>query len=262
MKQYDLFYYYFLLILLTLNAIDILAQTSDNRVIDSRSGIEIVFEIDADMFPYTWNNAPVNASVSPLDEQEIERSAKVVLDALSKYPVQLLKKNLNRVYVLKKLEFYGHSFGGTNSKDRVFLSNRGIQFGYTNLYLEQLFHAEFSSILLRNYSHLFQENQWRAANSRDIQYGNSGVTALKNKKTSEKFDTLLNQKGILNEYALSKLENDFNAFAKNIFKSKIQFWNLCAAHRRLEKKLELIVAFYGQLDGAFTLEYFKEKSVL
>jgi len=63
----------------------------------------------------------------------------------------MLAANLKAVYFLKEMAFFNTPFGGTNSADNLYLTSNGITLGYTNDYIEQTFHHEFSSILFRNH---------------------------------------------------------------------------------------------------------------
>ena len=230
------------------------------RVLDRRSGVEIVFVVEYEMFPNSWRQKAVNPQVSPLDSLEIDRSTGIILQALAKYPISLLQKYLKRVYVLKSLTFYGSNFGGTNSNDQVYLTNQGIKKGYTREYVERVFHAELSSILWRQYHHLFNRKQWCKAGHKSIKYASSGVPALQKGQISESYNKTLHEMGFLNEYATSTLENDFNAFAKNIFKADPYFWMVCFKNPRLKKKLRLIVTFYSKLDPQFNMRFFRKIS--
>lgn len=229
------------------------AQT---RVTDQRTGIPIIFSADGKIFPDSWYSARIDAKGESLDKSEYERSREVVQRALLKYPVSVVQENLKAVYVLHRIEFFGSSFGGTNSSDVVYLSNRGKSKGYNDFYLEQLFHAEFSSILLRNKPNLFSESLWKNCNAQGFKYGKGGVAALKKGSDSEHFDEKLNRMGVINQYSVSSLENDFNAFAKNLFLPEEGFAQLLETYPLLRKKRNLLIEFYLQIHAAFTKEFF------
>jgi hypothetical protein len=81
--------------------------------------------------------------------------------ALKKYPTSALQKELKAVYFLKSMKFYNIGYGGTNSNDALYLTNNGEMLGYTELYLEQTFHHEFSSILYRNHPSFWMKQYGR-----------------------------------------------------------------------------------------------------
>lgn len=225
---------------------------------DIRTGVKIIFIAEGKIFPPSWYSKKINAQGVSLDTCEYLRSKKVIMATLQKYPTELLQKNLSTVYILKHIAFFDQPYGGTNSNTSIYLSNDGIKNGYTDFYLEQLFHAEFSSILLRNNKKALNKRTWIKNNSDGFEYGNGGVDALKENKDSELFDSTLNKSGFINEYALSSFENDFNSFAKNIFLPKSGFDLLIERHKKLNNKRKLIIKFYSRLDKSFTEDFFNQ----
>lgn len=225
---------------------------------DARTGITISFITDAEMYPESWRGGAIKGEATSLAETEYERSKSIVNNALNKYPVEVLTEHIKKVYVLDEIRFYGLRYGGTNSLDAVYISNRGLNSGYTDRYVEQLFHAEFSSILLRNLSYHLNQTTWEACNDESFTYGGSGMEAIKNKKAGEDFDPDFHRLGLLNQYASSNFENDVNSFAKNIFNPKPGFWDAIDQYPRIQCKIQLIISFYSQIDPSFNEEYFKK----
>ncbi len=234
---------------------------AQHTFIDERSAIVIKFSGEGKIFPAGWYSSSISPKTNSLSSREYSRSRNIILRALSKYPVEVIQKNINAVYVLHSLELYGQRFGGTNSSDTIYLSNQGSRVGYSDFYIEQLFHSEFSSILLRNYSHLFDNAKWESQNSSDFEYGKGGVDALKKGEFDETFNKSLNEAGLLNQYATSSLENDVNAFAKNLFLPRKSFGELIRNHERIQKKRKLLIKFYNQIDNSFTEELFDSSQI-
>lgn len=238
-----------------------ISDVKAEKIIDARSGVEIIFTAEDGMFPYTWYSGDIKGKAVSLDSSEIIRSTEIVKKALSKYPVDVIKKNLDKIYVMKSLEFYGVIYGGTNTKNIVYIANNGIGTGYTNDFIERIFHEEFSSVLLANYPDAFNKIKWAGINEHDFKYSCvNGYEALKSGNDSEEFNDILNEKGFLDEYGMSTLENDMNSFAKNMFMAKPNFWRIVPKNNRLSMKLELVVNFYHKIDKTFTLDYFKKIS--
>jgi hypothetical protein len=222
-------------------------------------GVEPDFSGTKDILPESWLTPAINGKVVPLDSSEFERSTAIVLKALNKYPVDVVRKHLTKICVVKYLEFYGQEYGGTNSTSTIYISNKGAALGYTDFWIEQAFHSEFSSILFRNFSFLFDEAKW-TSNNVDVYYGASGTDALKNGKASKKFDFELNRRGILCEYGMASLEEDFNTFAENLFLSSTGFWEIGKLQKRIKKKVNQVVQFYNLIDDHFTEDYFRKVS--
>lgn len=245
------------LILLFITSFSYLLVAQDT-LIDKRTGISIIFSAKGKIFPEGWYSEKINGKGKSLDTIEYERSIKVIEKSLLKYPTKVIQQNLTSIYILNYLEFFGQPFGGTTSSNRVYLSNKGRNKGYTDHYIEQLFHAEFSSILLRNHKANFDEDKWKRLNPTNFKYGSGGVNALKKGKSSEQFDDQLNKMGFINEYATSSLENDFNSFAKNIFLPKKGFDEVFETYENINKKRTLIIDFYHKIDSNFNDQFFNK----
>jgi hypothetical protein len=228
-----------------------------NTYIDDSTGVKFVFNVEKSMFPSSWYKGKINAKVEALDTTEIERSVKVLKLAMSKYPPGLISKNLKKIYVLKNLEFYGVGYGGTYSDDIIYLANSGKQDGYTDDFIERGFHEEFSSVLLQNYSGYFDKVQWNEINGPEFKYGCvNGYEAIESGNASEKFEEKYNEMGFLDQYATSTMENDLNAYAKNIFCPRENFWDLVQKYRKLDAKLRIVIDFYAKIDPMFNFNYF------
>jgi hypothetical protein len=229
--------------------------------VDARSGVEIIFDATDPIFPQSWYDSPSNAEIKTIEsDEDISRSLKIVKKALLKYPVDVLKQNLNKVYVMYDIEFYGVGYGGTYNGSDVYITNQGLSNDYDDIFVEQLFHAEFSSILFHNYKKYFDKFAWKEANDPDAEYGEGGYEAIKSGVDSEEFKEEINELGFLTQYGMSDMENDFNSFAKNIFIADPGFWELFAKYKRLDKKLDLILDFYKSVDPLFTIDYFRKVS--
>ena len=55
---------------------------------------------------------------------------------MDKYPTDVLKENLESIYIVQKLNFCGVSAAGTNSRNKIYLANNGLSGGYTNDFIE------------------------------------------------------------------------------------------------------------------------------
>ena len=205
---------------------------------------EIIFTADGDIFPSEWYGTDIDAKAENLSEDEIERSKRIIISALDKYPIQFLKYNLKSVYVLKSMSFFGVNYGGTNSVDCVYVANDGEDMGYTDIIIEQEFHHEFSSILFFKYGYIFNESGWRQVNPAGFEYFDEvtgGAGAIKEGRASQEFDPKAHEAGFLYEYAQSTVENDFNSFAENIFMGNENFFETVERYEKLKMKLGLIV---------------------
>jgi hypothetical protein len=232
-----------------------------DRVIDARSGVEIIFVTESGMFPTNWYGGTIKGSAVSLDESERQRSVDILKKAMVKYPVDVLKKTLKKIYVLKDLNFFGVGYGGTNTDYKVYVVNEGLSNGYDDNFVEKLFHAEYSSVLFNMFPDYFNAKAWQKMNPDGWKYtGTTGAEAIRDGESSESITDKYNSQGFLNQYSQSTLENDFNAFAKNIFCCDETFWNTVEKYRGLVVKLYLAVDFYHKINPAFTEDYFRKLS--
>jgi hypothetical protein len=226
-------------------------------------GVAVVFSYSTSIFPDSWRTAEINAHGEPIAPGEIERTKNISIVALYKYPVSLLAGNLKGVYYLKSMNFYNTPFGGTNSSDNLYLTNDGFSSGYTNDYLEQTFHHEFSSILFRNHPEYLDTAAWNKANMPGFIYNDpgEGVGAIQKNQSSQDIDTILCRKGILTQYALSAMENDLNTLAQNLFCPDKDFWKTVDKYPRVKIKVMLLINFYNKFNAAYTERYFRRMNV-
>lgn len=223
-------------------------------------GVLVSFRYSLSIFPSSWQTAPVSAAGTAIDASEIKRSKLVIARALNKYPVATLEANLKKIYFLKSMEFFGVGYGGTNSTAELYLTNDAAKNGYTDTYIEQSFHHEFSSILFRNYTSRLDTVAWKKANIAGFDYNDpeAGVGAIRNNESSQELDSVLCRKGFLTQYAYSSLENDVNTVAQNLFTPEENFWAYAEKFPRIKQKVKLLIAFYNKINPVFTEAYFRK----
>jgi len=225
-------------------------------------GVPVQFSYTELIFPESWRISPINGRGESLGSEEINRSKHIIDKALRKYPSSILKTNLNAVYVLKSIKFYDVGYGGTNSTGDVYVTNNGTAMGYTDIYVEQTFHHEFSSILIRNYPQLLDTAAWSKINISGFDYNDpeNGVGAIRKNESSQELDTALCAKGFLTQYALSGLENDINTVAQNLFTPSPGFWTIVDSFPRISEKTKKLIQFYNMIDPAFTETFFRDQA--
>ena len=222
--------------------------------------VRIEFNYSPSIFPAEWQQSPINAAGEMIDNLEVSRSLMVTVKALEKYPIEMLSLNLRAVFWLKKMSFYSVGYGGTNATYALYLTNDGERMGYTDNYLEQTFHHEFSSILFRNYPNLFDTISWKNANEKNFVYNDpeDGVGAIRNNASSQDLDTQICARGMLTQYAMSSIENDVNTFAQNLFAPSAGFWEIVDRYPRIKRKTRLLISFYNRINPVFNEYYFRK----
>lgn len=249
------------IILSVLLLVTLITVNAKNYVVYERTGLIINYSTSDDMFPESWRGGDIEGQAEDLDESEYHRTMEIIFKALDKYPVEVINENLKCIYVFKYMEFYNQSFGGTNSTEIVYLTNKGPKHGYSDTYLEQLFHAEFSSILLRNFAGTDYEEKWSTYNVKDFIYGSGGVKELKTGKAGLDYSEVYFNTGFLYEYGMSGMENDFNSISKNLFLPHHKFWSEALDHDIIRDKVLLTLKLYHQIHPDFTINYFREFAV-
>ena len=240
----------------TILAAVVLQQNPSLAAKSTRTAVPVLTRVESNMFPSSWTNASVRATAQPLDPSEVDRSVNILKHAMDKYPSRVIQQNLRKVYVCQKLMFYGLSYGGTNSADSLYLANRGKNFGFSDQFLEESFHHEFSSILLRNYYDIFDADAWSSCNG-TMKYRVDGTQAVREGTASTHYDSKFNQQGFLAQYATASLEEDFNMMAEGLFSGSRKYWQTIDAYPRLKHKMQAIVNFYHRLDPVFTEARFR-----
>lgn len=219
--------------------------------------VPVLTQASPDMFPVSWRERDVRARAQSLEREEVLRSMDALSAGMDKYPQWLIRRNIRRVFVMRSLNFYGLAYGGTNSLDTLYLANKGREYGFSNRYLEESFHHEFSSVLLRNYSSRFEKAGWLKANAPGFRYLGDGTTAVKNGLAGTEYAAEWHRLGLLCEYGAASVEEDFNTFAEGLFAGGKSFWRVVDSYPRVKEKARAAIRFYQSLDAEFTEETFR-----
>jgi hypothetical protein len=108
-----------------------------------------------------------------------------------------------------------------------------------------IMHAEFSSILLKNYG--FPSDEWQAINKPSWRYFGSGSEMLGEKGLYDQTEELLAE-GFLSRYSQASLEEDFNVFADWVFTKPDRLRELASTYERIRKKYQVVIKFYKSID--------------
>ncbi len=211
-----------------------------------------------EIFPEAWRGGKVAASGEMLPDHRREESLRVMDSALAKYPAEVLQEHLRMVYLLGELRYHGVITSGTNSKTCVYVKIGSPEKGFTPRHNEAVFHAEFSSILLRNRPEFLDQTAWKAANPPGFTYLGNGVDAVRQGKARTTLDDSLNACGFLSEYGQSTLENDFNSFAARLCTGDAALWKIAIQHSAIQRKLSLVLRYYQQIHPKLEEKHFRQ----
>lgn len=239
-----------LLLATTLHAADAVIVLRDQPV-------RVATSSSAAIFPESWRGGNVAASGEALPAGRRGEALRVMDAALAKYPAEVLRRHLHALYLLGELRYNGVVTSGTNSRTAVYVKIGPLEKGFTSRHNEGVFHAEFSSILIRNRPQFLDQDAWKAANPPAFTYLGNGVDAVKQGKARTNLNAILNARGFLSEYGQSTLENDFNGFASRLWTGDIPLWQLARQHPAIQRKLALVLRFYQQLDPRLDEAFFR-----
>jgi hypothetical protein len=223
------------------------------KSIKDKYNVNVYYKDSKTYFPEFWKTKEINPKFVSISSKELKRFPKILDKALSIYSLDNIHKNLKSIYLSKNIIFYNISFGATNFTDSIYLTSNGIENNYTDSYLINLFHHEFSSIFLRNYK--FPEDEWNSWNPRNFSYGNGGVDALKNKQDSLQGNEDLYKIGLLSEYSKSAFEEDFNVYSGLILGNPKEFYELYKKYPYIKEKFKIWVKFYNSIDSKINETY-------
>ena len=73
--------------------------------------VEVHAALSNDMFPVSWRGGDIKARATEISPGEAARSLRIVKIALAKYPADLLKMNLKKIYLTRQMYFYDLPYG-------------------------------------------------------------------------------------------------------------------------------------------------------
>ncbi|MDD4855048.1 MAG: putative zinc-binding metallopeptidase [Sulfuricurvum sp.] len=205
-------------------------------------GVRVLYKYDRDQyFGMKSKLPPVNAEGEQLSDEEILRILPIIREFLSVYSKDLIAKNLKVIYLTKKLFLFGKSFGASYGGTGLYIKSEGINKGFTNEFLLGTMHAEFSSILMKNYT--FPEKAWKSKNPSNFQYVGNGRDMLGTGISYSQTPELL-AKGLICEYAQASVEEDFNMMVYWLFTKPNELKALAKKYPIINSKLLLVIDFY------------------
>jgi hypothetical protein len=201
-------------------------------------------------FPSNWYEREGLETV-PLSEYKIPFTQESVLTTLKKHPDSSLAKYFKAICAFDDITIIENGErvsigGGTNSHvtAAAYIINKGAENGTLGEGLEEVLQAEMSSILYKNNKDLFDEELWNSINTEKFVYDMKF-------EMSPVIDPSLFELGFPYKYAMTNLENDYNAYASLLFTNYIQFWDAVKQHERMKQKLNLTAKFYIDVDAGY-----------
>ena len=208
------------------------------------------FDVSSGIFPGKWHRPGVNVRATALAPARQAEARQWADAALAKYPPAFLAQHVESVHVLGSLRFRGVQAGGSNSRRRIYVV---MPEGHAaQAYFERVVHAEISSILLRRHRDRFPEADWLQGTMPGFRYGASGAAAVRHGVAGRWRTTWRLKQGVLYEYGMSSVENDFNSYAAFAFTHPTELETFATRWPAgVGRKRAVALAFYRSLDPGF-----------
>jgi hypothetical protein len=147
------------------------------------------------------------------------------------YPLDILSKNLRKIYLVDEAYIHGHRVAGTyRMRDKAIILAAYFELDYYA-------HHEFSSLLMRNYYNY--EQVWTSYNKMGYVHHTEFKEMSGNKK--------LRDAGFLFDYSQVSFEEDFNVLAGYYFDEPKWLLEMSKAYPRILAKVKIIKKFYNKL---------------
>jgi hypothetical protein len=226
--------------------------------VTSKYGIRIVYKIDETFTPQYQGGGGAHAvykKLKPIDRRILARYPQLLEQALSKYPIHVVKEYLNAVYFAGIMKSDNINYAGTYDPFRriIYLIDDGNR--STKEWLGT-FHHEFSSLFLTRHGMLL--NPWLEHHPEGFQYRSEIYDNYKDiyADTSTCHETAADyENGFMNTYSHTTFDNDFNEYAAMIFTHPEKFKQIMDKHPRVRGKFLVFLDFYEMIDPIFTEEY-------
>ncbi len=214
-----------------------------HRLVDTRQLPDIVV--------YKVQQREAVIRLTPPSNAQFQQYAFIVRKALKKYPANLIAKHLSDIYIAGGYRESDGVITGMYEKDKVFLFFNHRDGDNSELFLEQTFHHEFSSILLKNYA--FPAFEWIKLNPEGFNYiiTPSKINEYMNSITQYHPSALQLESGLVSSYGKVNPENDINTYVELIFTEADRMKFYIAKYPRVQKKFKMIKDFYLSISPGF-----------
>ncbi|MBI3897630.1 MAG: hypothetical protein HY308_04945 [Gammaproteobacteria bacterium] len=230
----------------------------DFQQLQGKYGISLVTEVQERNYPKGWTSEIVfMPEVVPLENRlGLSQVVHALTLAIEKYPASLIRREIKGIVLLETLTVNSFPYGGTYDAPtkRLFIARKGNKGAAPGVnFLQETFHHEFSSLLKR--SHPFSEQDWKNASGQNFTYRIEKDPGLfinmAHGLTEKPDDATLYQRGLLNFYSETGLENDFNAYAETVFTHPLKVRALIRQYPVIRDKYAVFKTFYLGIDKGF-----------
>ena len=220
--------------------------------LEMKYDLKIDYQVGPEFIDEKGRLPPINGKAVQLDNFGIARFSKILPKVLNEYPPEVIKNNLKTIKLSKEVSFYGVRYGGSSFGHMVYLTDFGRDNGFTDFYISQTFHHEFSSVLMKN--HDFPTKKWLAVNPPDVKYETDFEKYLKSIEEDRdlKGNEYFYRRGVMSKYSYTTLENDFNLYAQTVFNEPMRMKKLVIKYPLIKAKYDILKDFYLSISPDFS----------
>lgn len=222
------------------------------KTLGQQYNINFVYEVDDSFIDNALIGPNLNNKAEQISDYELSRYSVLLAELFSTYPEVVIKNEIHTIKLASSLILYGVSYGGTSIESTLYLTSSGSGNGFTDTYITELFHHEFSSILMRN--HHFPQDKWSMVNPAKFKYAQNAYEILRaiSEDTETTGSDALYKNGFLTKYSMSTLENDVNIYVEAVFTKPNHLKNLINFYPMVKQKFLLLKQFYLSIDPDFS----------
>lgn len=223
--------------------------------IKQQYGLDIVRLRDKKDLPssvvFKMKDGEEHVEISKLGDRLYFTYLNILKRALGKYPSDLIKNTLTKVYIGGPYSENDAVIVGMYEKTNIYLFYNHKWGDNTPLFLEQTFHHEFSSILVKQYN--FPAFDWLKLCPPTFSY------IINPKKIDKYMNTVgsyaatesMLRDGVVSAYGMVNAENDINTYAETIFTQPEKMKEYIARYPVIAKKYKMLEKFYLDISPEF-----------
>ena len=189
--------------------------------------------------------------VKPLSHGQFLNYIKILQKALAKYPQSLIKQSLSDVYIGGPYTENDAIIVGMYTKNKIYLFYNHHNGNNHDVFLEQTFHHEYSSILVKKYN--FPAFDWLKLNPKGFSY-------IINPKKIDKYMNSIGKyaatkemlkQGVVTSYGMVNAENDINTYVETIFTQPNKMKKYISTYPVIARKYQMLKKFYLSISPQF-----------
>lgn len=216
--------------------------------LESRYHVQIHYRYDpSTFFPPAWTGPSMDIHAEEIHWKDAATLAPTLEQFFTTHPASVIDGNLEHIYLLGRLSFQGRDYGGTHADKSIYLVwDRSRK--YTQPFILERLHSEFSSILREQYA--FPADRWMHVNPPHFRYTGTGFEMLGDHDIYEYTDQEWAD-GFLYKYSRSSMENDFNMISAWLFTKPDVLEEVAAKSIRIHRKIMLAEEFYMSVSDQY-----------